>query len=129
MTIGDRIKIARKAKKLTQEKLASLVRLKQNTVACYEIGSITPSERSIADIARVLDVDEVWLVTGDGEMQRHKSRDEEIAAFVGGILKGDDPSFQRRLIAVMARMSLQEWKTLEHVANMLLDEMQERGDS
>ena len=128
MHIGDRIKIARKANKITQEKLAALVRLKRSTVASYEIGCITPSERSIADIARALDVDENWLATGDGEMKRAKSREEEIATFVGKILKGDEPSFQRRLVAVMARMSLQEWKALEHVANMLLDEMPERGD-
>lgn len=71
-----------------------------------------PSDRTIYDICDKYDVNEQWLRTGEGEMFIKKSRDLEIAAFMGNILKGE-PDFRRRFIAVLSRMSTEEWQMLE----------------
>ena len=78
MTIGERMRDARKAKGLTQAALAEKVRLKRNTIANYETNNIEPSERSVFDICAVLGINEKWLLTGEGEMLRQLSEDEEL---------------------------------------------------
>lgn len=121
VNIGERIKDIRKSKKMTQQALADAIGLKRNTIANYEIGNIVPSDRTISDICRVFGVSETWLRTGDGEMLVPVTRDEQIAAFMGDLLSGT-PDFRCRLIAVLARLSEDEWKMLEKIANMLLEE-------
>lgn len=68
MGMGERIKKIRSDKKLTQQKFAESIHLKRNTVGNYEIDLIEPSDRAIADICRVFDVNENWLRTGEGDV-------------------------------------------------------------
>lgn len=51
-----------------------------------------------------------------------KSRGDEIAAFVGDILRGE-PDFRQSLISVLARMTPDEWGMLERKALELLEEI------
>lgn len=85
-------------------------------------GAKKPSERTITDICREFDVNEVWLRTGEGEMFIHKTRTDEITAFVGDILRGE-PDFRQRFISVLARMTTDEWKILESKVLELAEEI------
>ena len=118
----DRIKAVRKALGLTQQAMADALGLKRNTVGAYEIGVTLPSDRTISDICRIYNVDEVWLRTGAGEMFRPRSREDEIASFMTGLLSGEGTEFQRRLVSVLARLSPDEWTKIEQKARELLDE-------
>lgn len=122
MDIGTRIKEVRKSVGLTQQKFAEQIGLKRNTVGNYEINLITPSDRTITDICREFDVNEIWLRTGDGEMFMPKSRTDEISAFVGDILKGE-PDFRQKFISVLARMTADEWQILEKKVLELAEEI------
>lgn len=73
----------------------------------------TPSDRTILDICAKFDVNETWLRTGQGEMFVPKTRDEEIAEFMGDVMSGASDDFRRRFIAVLARLSPREWEILE----------------
>lgn len=98
--IGERIKKLRKAVGKTQQTFADALSVKRSTVATYEAGLQEPSERTIADICRVYNVNEDWLRTGEGEMFEELDPDEELMRFVGEITKDDsDPLNQlaRRL--------------------------------
>lgn len=87
-----------------------------------------PSDRTILDICREFNVNEIWLRTGDQRMFVSRSRDEELSAFFGDLLYGQ-PDFKRRLIAVLSRLDEAEWGLLEKMADRLLDEMQkEKAD-
>ena len=55
--IGERIKKARKAKKMTQEDLAEKCEISRNSVSLSETGKINPTILRVIDIARVLSVD------------------------------------------------------------------------
>lgn len=110
--MGDRIKDLRKALNLTQQEFAERIGSVQNTITGYETGRRVPSNQVVTLICREFDVNETWLRTGEGDMFIKKSRDLEIAAFVGNILKGE-PDFRRRFIAVLSRMSAEEWELLE----------------
>ena len=120
--MNTRIKEVRKAKNLTQEAFASKIGLKQNTIAQIETARRIPSEQVILSICREFGVNEVWLRSGEGEMFKTQTRDEEISAFLGDLLKSD-PSFKHRLISVLARTSEAEWEMIEKMAQRLLEEV------
>ena len=94
MTIGGRMRDARKDKGLTQAALAEKVRLKRNTIANYETNNIEPSDRSVFDICAVLGINEKWLLTGEGEMLRQLSEDEELELIFDQIHMSTDPTIR-----------------------------------
>lgn len=110
--MDERIKQLRKALGLTQQAFADKLKIKRNTIAKYETGRGEPIDAVVALICREFNVNENWLRAGEGEMFIKKSRDVEIAEFMGDILKGE-PDFRRRLISVLSRMSTDEWALLE----------------
>lgn len=128
MSLGLRIKEIRKNFNLTQKQMAEKLDLKQNTIATYEIGRLTPSDRTIYDICREFGVNEIWLRTGEGEMFRAKTRDVEIAEYVGKVLSGSD-EFQRRFIALLTRLTTDEWRLIESIALKLAEEVKKGTDA
>ncbi len=78
MEISERLKAVRKKIGKTQQELADALNLKQNTIATYEMGRTTPSDRTIADICRLYNVNEDWLRTGEGNMFIELAPDEEL---------------------------------------------------
>lgn len=58
----DRLKAARKAKKLSQKELASLIFLSQQAYAKYEVGTAKPNSETLAKIAAALDVSVDYLL-------------------------------------------------------------------
>lgn len=125
MSLEQRLKEIRKACGLTQQALADRIGLKQNTIATYEIGRLQPSDRTISDICHELNVNETWLRTGEGEMFVKLSRSEEISAFMGDILSGEE-DFRARLIAALARLTPEQWRQIEGIAETLVHEMQKK---
>lgn len=99
MSIGQRIKEIRKHEKITQQALADQLGLKQNTIATYEMGKITPSDRTIADICREFNVSENWLRTGEGEMFLDLGEDEELVQVLAAIQVSDDDMVKDLLIS------------------------------
>lgn len=124
MTIGERIKCVRTEKGYTQQKFADALGLKRNTVGGYEIGTVVPSERTIIDICDKFHVNEGWLRFGEGEMFVARTREEEIAAFMGSVLDGPN-NFKKRLIAVLANLEEDDWELLEEMALTLEEEIKE----
>lgn len=121
--MNERIKAVRKAMGLTQQAMADALNLKRNTVGAYEIGAITPSDRTIADICQKYNVDENWLRTGEGDMFVPRTRHDELAAYMGQIMGGKCSDIEEAIIAVMARTSVDEWELIRAKAQELLDEM------
>lgn len=128
--MNERIRELRKALNITQQELADKLSLKRNTIATYEMGKATPSDRTIADICREYNVSEEWLRAGTGEMFVPVTRDEEIEIFIGNVLKDEPDNFKKRLISVLAKLSKHEWEVLEEKARWLVQESeaQKKGD-
>lgn len=76
MSIGERIKLLRKAKKLTQADFGDKIGLKAGAIGMYENNLRNVSEQSITLIAQVFNVNEEWLRTGTGKM--YAENDESI---------------------------------------------------
>ena len=90
MSIGERIKEVRKAKGYTQQAFADKLELKRNTVGGYEIGTVMPSDRTVADICSKFDVNEAWLRTGIGDRFVQLDKDEEFDRIYAQIQLSDD---------------------------------------
>lgn len=120
--MNGRIKYVRVERGLTQEQFAGKIGLTRNYVARIEIGERLPSDRTIKDICRIFNVDEVWLRTGAGEPFMEMSREDEVAAFAGSVLSRGTPE-QRAFLAVLARTTPEEWKLFSKKLVELADEI------
>jgi len=67
MSIGSRIREARKARKMTQGQLAKKVGMSQGSLSELETGE-SAGTTNLAAIAHALQADAYWLETGKGEM-------------------------------------------------------------
>lgn len=65
--IGERIKLARKSRKLSQTELAEKVDLTQGFIGHIEKGRNQPSVELLARIAIILGCNITWLATGEGD--------------------------------------------------------------
>ena len=124
--MNERLKELRKTLKLTQQEFADRIHGSRGALAVYEIGRNEPIGAVVDLICREFDVNEHWLRTGEGEMFIAKTPGDEIAAFMGDILRGE-PDFRQRFIAVLSRMTADEWKLLERKVLELAEEIKEAG--
>lgn len=122
--MNERLKKLRKTLDLTQQAFADRIGIARGNVGAYEVGKNAPSDAVISLICREFNVNEHWLRDGTGEMFIEQTQDEQIAAFVGDLLKGEDDSFKRRLISGLAALDDNGWKVLED----FLDSIQKKRD-
>ncbi len=120
--MNERIKELRKLLKMTQEDFSSKIGLSRNFIAQVEIGTKEPSDRTIKDICRIYNVSEEWLRTGEGEMYKKRTRNQELAAFVNDVMEDVDESFKKRFILALSKLNESEWKTIEKIADELSKE-------
>lgn len=108
----ERIKELRKYLGLTQAEFGEKIAMRQTGVAWLESGDRKITDRVITTICAVFGVDEIWLRTGEGEMFREMSADEQIADFVGGILSDRGDQFQKKVIQILSSLDDEGWKAL-----------------
>lgn len=114
MTIGERLKFLRKEElNKTQQEFADRLNLSRSNLGNIETGRVEITERTIADICREFDVNELWLRTGEGEMFKKRTRDQEISDFIGNVLSKENDTFKKRLISVLSSLDEDEWEVLE----------------
>lgn len=117
--IKDRIKEVRKANKLSQTDFGKSLGVSRDIIANLETGRVEPTELIKKSISNEFGISLEWLETGEGQMMQDFSRDTEIAEYVGRILANKEDTFQKRLIAALSKLSVEEWEVLEKLANDL----------
>ena len=120
--MDERIKELRKALGLTQQKFADAIGVRQNTVAQYEMGRNPPNDTVITLICREFNVSEAWLRDGVEPMFLPKSRNEELMEFATKVAEGDPGNIRAQLLAVMARLTDEQWEVLARVAREFVEE-------
>lgn len=120
----DRIKKIRKEFNLTQQEFSDKLGTARNNIAGYETGKRQPSDAVISLICTKFNVNERWLRDGTGEMFIKMSKDDQIAEFVGNLLRDEEDSFKRRLISGLAALDDNGWDVLEK----FLDSIQKNKD-
>ena len=125
--LNDRIKEVIKAKGMKKTAFAERLNVSQAFVSQLCSGASQPSDRTISDICREFNVSEQWLRTGDGDMFQPKSRNEELMEFATTVAEGDSGSIQAQLLAVMARLTDEQWEVLAQVAREFVEETKKAG--
>jgi len=123
--VNERVKQLRKTLDLTMEKFGEKIGVKKSAISLIESGKNSLTEQMIKSICREFDVDEEWLRNGTGSMFIERTRDEEIANFIGTIQSVDDDSFMKKFISMLAKLDESEWKLLEKMALKLTKENEE----
>ena len=77
MRVGEQIRAARKAAKLTQEQLANKLGVRHSVISKYENGMIEPSLTQMEKIAAALDVTPSFLIGYDDKAHWGNMSDEE----------------------------------------------------
>lgn len=129
-TINERVKILRKSDSinLTLEKFGKKLGVGKSAISDIESGRNNVSDQMFNSICREFNVNPSWLRDGSGEMFVQKSRDQEIEEFVNQVMADEQDSFRRRLIAVLSRLDVEDWKVLEKMA-LGLAEAHEKEDA
>ncbi len=122
MTIGERIKAVRTDKKLTLEKFGEKIGIKKSSLSQIENGKVNVTDRVIKSICREFNVNEHWLLTGEGDMFLRLSRNDEIAAYVARIMKDEDAYYQQKMLAFLTKLSPEMVQKLIEVAEDILSE-------
>ena len=88
-------------------------------------GTRIPSDRTISDICREFNVNEVWLRTGEGEPFQEETRQEQIMRFATQTVKGSD-EFRKAFVSMLAKMDAEDWKSLANIFDSLADEIKKK---
>jgi transcriptional regulator with XRE-family HTH domain len=96
----------------TQDAFAGKLGITASALSQAETGKNGASALLITSICREFNVNESWLLTGEGDMFPPKSRYDEISAFLGNLLESQ-PNFRHRFISAIASMTVDEWALLE----------------
>lgn len=115
-TINDRIRTLRKSLGLSQTDFAAKLGCGRGAIKNIEELRTEARPEFIDLLCRIYTVDPVWLETGEGEMFRKLSRQEQIADFVGEALADDSDEFVRQTIAMLAALDEAGWYKLEEAA-------------
>lgn len=128
--MNQRIKRVRVATGLTQDEFAAkLGYSSRGKITNIELGKTTPDDAFIRLVARTFGVSYDWLLTGEGEMLRPVTRDEEIAYYMGRILSDEDAAFQRRIISAMSKIPPEVWPELERFVRRLVEDDSDKKDT
>ncbi len=117
--MGERLKELRKTLGLTLEAFGEKVGVGKSSISRLEKGTNNLTEQMILAICREFDVNETWLRTGEGEMFIKLDRETEIARLTRDLLLEEEDSFKNRVIAVLAKLTPDQWEVLSEIAEGL----------
>lgn len=114
ISFGLRIRELRKTLEMTQNDFAVRIGLTQNTITKYETGLRSPSNQIVISICREFNVNEDWLMTGNGDMFNPMSEDEELDLYIGRI-SGSEDKFKKNLLKALCKLTEDEWNLLKKI--------------
>lgn len=106
--VNDNIKELREnILNLSQDSFAQKIGLQRNTISLIENGKRNPSDRTIKDICKTFNVNENWLLTGNGLPILELNDDEEFLYLVG-VFSAENDEFKKRIIKGMLQLKDRE---------------------
>lgn len=123
--MNERLKEIRLALDMNQEDFGKLLGITKSGVSDIESGRRKVTDQHIIMLkSQKHHLNEDWLRTGVGNMFIEQSEDAQISSFIGDLLKDEEESFKRRLIAGLAALDQNGWDVLEK----FLDSIQKKKD-
>lgn len=120
--LNQRIKDVRLTRKLSQTDFAKKISVSRSAVCKMESGENSPSEQTIKLMCKEFGVNEDWLRTGQGDMFKPRTKNEELLSFVNDVMELEDDSFKKKLVNALAKLDTKDWECLENIASKLSEE-------
>ena len=92
-TIGDRIRHVVAYSGLNRTEFGLAINLSQSMVSKLCNNAAMPSDRTIADICRIFDINEDWMRSGTGKMINYKAKEDSISELLGASVDEADYGF------------------------------------
>lgn len=133
MTQGERVKMVRDKAQLTMEQFGNRIGgVSKSTISNIENDNRNLTEHMLKSICREFDVNEKWLKTGEGDMPRKLSEEEEVASLVSNLLEDgrDNPFFGIILDIVQTynELSPASQKVLQEASKKLVDNLSKKKE-
>lgn len=128
--MNSRVKAVRLALGLSQDEFGKKLGLTRGAITNIELNKVDVKPNFADLLCSVFNVNGLWLRTGEGEMFMQLSRADEIAAYVGRVLKDESAFYQQKLLLFLSRLSPEMLDELEKVADEILanDKKKEQKD-
>lgn len=132
MNEGNRVRVLRKTIGLTLEKFGDPLGVGKTAISKIENGENNLTDQMIISICREYNVNEEWLRTGEGEMFRKLTPQEEVASYVSDLLEdGTDNPFYGIIIDIMktySELSPKSQEVVRDFSRRLAENIKEKGD-
>lgn len=133
MTQGERVKMVRDKAQLTMEQFGNRIGgVSKSTISNIENDNRNLTEHMLKSICREFDVNEKWLKTGDGDMPRKLSEEEEVAALVSDLLEDgrDNPFFGiiLEIVQTYNELSPASQKVLQEASKKLVENLSKKKE-
>ena len=114
-TTAQRIREVRKFLKFNQTEFGEKLGLNRDVISNIELDR---NKNGVPDniiklISMTFNINEDWLRTGEGEMIQTKTKETEIASFLGSVLNEQD-QFKTAFIKTLSKLGVEEWKMIEN---------------
>lgn len=132
MNKGIRVRTLRKDLGLTLEKFGDPLGVGKTAISKIENGENNLTDQMIVSICREYNVNEEWLRTGNGEMFKKLTPQEEVASYVSDLLEdGADNPFYGIIIDIMktySELSPKSQEVVRDFSRRLVENIKEKGD-
>lgn len=129
MEIGERLKYLRKELlDLTLDAFGNRIGLKKSTLSNIENGTYNLTDQTRLSITREFQVNEQWLLTGEGNPFIKRTRQAELEAFFKDVELGDN-EFKKAFIEGLAKLTTEEWVTIEKICKKMAEGNLSAADS
>ena len=120
--MNERIKQLRQALNLSQDEFGKRLGVTRGAITNIELNKVDPKPLFVDLICREFNASESWIRTGEGEMFTPKTRNEELFEFAVKATENPD-SIQAQFLAVMARLTDEQWEILDQIARAMAEEI------
>ena len=96
--MNSRVKAVRLALGLSQDEFGKKLGLTRGAITNIELNKVDVKPNFADLLCSIFNVNGLWLRTGEGEMFLELSRADEIAAYVGRVLKDESAFYQQKLL-------------------------------
>ena len=133
MTQGERVKMVRDKAQLTMEQFGNRIGgVSKSTISNIENDNRNLTEHMLKSICREFDVNEKWLKTGEGDMPRKLSEEEEVAPLVSNLLEDgrDNPFFGiiLEIVQTYNELSPASQKVLQEASKKLVENLSKKKE-
>lgn len=122
MTQGERIKEIRKALGLTLDKFGERIGVKKSALSSLENGRTNLTDQLALSICREYNVNPDFLSGVSDQMFIEMTKEDEITAMLGDVLRESDDSFKKRFVSALARFDDNDWRMFERILDMVIKE-------